>query len=380
MSFQFAVTLALLLGLGAMFLTLRALLRPSNLGFNTDGLVTLDVDFPGENTAPGSEVLARIEAAVTRLPGVQSVAVAGHAPLTGGSLIGNVEFSVGGRAGTAPGTVIQVVGPRYFRTLRTPIIQGRPFEPTDGTRSAAVAIVSATFARRFFPGRNSLSARVRLDTPPPGWARVVGVAEDVRESAPETTPQPEVYFATSQMSFSAEPALLARTSFSADVMLPEIERAVKVAAPTYFYGAQSVEAAVRKATATRRFTLRALGAFGLIALVVAAAGLYSIIGYLANQSLRAYAVRMALGSTPGGVLALVMKRAAAIAGAGIALGLVGAWGIGHILHSLLYGVAPTDPAILAAAAGVLALAWFLAAYPPARAAAKIDPARLLRGE
>lgn len=387
--FQFAGTLALLSGIGAMFLTLRVLLRPANVGFDPNGLISVNLSIrPTVASEAGaaaaaktlSEALPRIEAAARSLPGVRSVAVAGSAPLTGFSLTGNVRYSAAGKVGTTGGVRLQPVSIGYFRTLGVPLIRGRPFESTDRAGSAPVAIVNKTFMSRFLAGADPLSARVR-EYGRSTWAKVVGVAGDVRQSVPESAPKPEVYYVASQAPLSGEFAILARTSLPAETMLPELRAVVEKAAPAAnINSAQSMQAELRKATATRRFTLWSLGAFGLIALLVAATGLYSIVAFFANQSLRAYAVRMALGSTPGGVLALVMKRAGLIAGTGIAVGVLGAWTIGHVLHSLLYGVAPTDPAILVVAAGVLGLVSFLAAYPTARAAARIDSARLLREE
>lgn len=382
---QFAVSFSLLAGVGAMFLTLRGLLRPASLGFNPRGLVSAFVRFPPafyERPSAARQFLAPVEAAVKALPGVRSVAAAEYPPLTGGFPFRH-DFRLldAGQTRSLVNVSVQVVSPGYFRTLGVPLIRGRLFETTDGAGSAPVAILNHSFVERYLRGRNPLAARLAIDTSPKTWNAVVGVVGDVRDGAITSAPRPEVYLVAGQSEFQGMSWILVRSALPPEALTPEILAAVRKADPaTGVYMVQSMKSAIREATATRRVTLWAMAAFGFIALLVASSGLYSIVGYLSNLSLHDYAVRIAMGSTPGGVFANVMKRAAGIAGIGLALGLPSAWVMSYILRSLVYGIAPTSPSVLAATAGVLALVSLLAAYPPARAAARIDPARLLKEE
>jgi hypothetical protein len=269
--------------------------------------------------------------------------------------------------------------------MRVPMLAGRTFGPEDVARPTLEAVVSRAFAERYWKGGSALGKRLR---PSIGgaWYTVVGVAGDVHMASLDTPAEQFVYFPMVTPGDSAEPSVVPRVVAVAlrttgDPMrlaaaLRAIVKRVDPAVPTY---AERPMAALLGAAAARTwFVLLMLAVASLIALVIGAVGLYGVLAYGVTLRRREIGVRIALGAAASDVSRMIARRGLALAGAGVAAGLVGALVTMRLMRGLLYGVSPTDPAALAATCAVLLAVALLASWLPARRAAAVDPIEALR--
>jgi putative ABC transport system permease protein len=218
----------------------------------------------------------------------------------------------------------------------------------------------------------------------PQWVTVVGVVGDLRYEAPAKTPLAEMYYPYSQQSFGGPlvaPLVAVKVTSDAARFGPALRAAVRgLDAGVTVSQERTMERIVAQALATERLSTSVLGAFALIALVLAAAGIYGVMAFTVARRTREIGVRMALGAEPRAVLSMVLRGALALALAGVGLGLAGAAALTRVMASLLYGVSATDPAIFAAVVALVLAVSALAAYVPARRAARVDPMVALRYE
>ncbi len=278
-----------------------------------------------------------------------------------------------------PGVGWQVVMPGYFKTMGIPLLRGRDFTEEDFQRAQHSTIVNETLARTIFAGEDPIGKRVQFGTPQTkDWHEIIGVVGDVRHLDLETQPQPRAYDLLGQsggrsmfvvVRTSGEPAQLAAAARSQ-------ARAIDREAPVYEMTTLAEMAA--RATAPRRFSLLLLGGFALVALLLAAIGVYGVLSYSVSRQTREIGVRLSLGAQAGDVLRLVLKQGMALVLAGVSLGLAGSLALMGLLRNLLFGVSANDPATFAAAALLLTAVAFLACYLPARRATKVDPMVALR--
>ena len=356
------------------------------IGFDPRGVLTLRVPLPqAEYPGPArrvfyEELFTRIRA----LPGVEAVGSSQGLPFgpTGGST-DRARIGVVGRAvaaGEDRSSLRLEVSPDYFRAMGTVVRSGRAFTAADSAPGLRVAVVNEVFGRRYFPGESAIGRPITFDDDPPGTPAItiVGIAGNMRQDRPPQPVEPIVY-----MPFSASSqSLIVRTSAADPMTLaPAVRGVVREMNPRLpVYLVQSLEHVVLGALWRQRLQGRVLGIFAIVALVLAVAGVYSVTSYTVAQETRQLGVRMALGATRGQVVGLVLKRAASLAGIGIAAGSAAAVGVSYVIASLLYGVPPVDPATFVGAAATLGIASMLAAVGPALRAARIDPLRAMRAE
>ena len=378
---QLALAMVLLAGSGLLLRSLDRLLDVP-LGVDPARVLTLRLDAGPVAPAAADGAYARALAGVAALPGVTGAALGDCPPLDGGC--NGTVLARRDRPPVAPGAEPEVgvhaVSPGWFGVLGVPLRRGRLLADGDRAGARRVVLVSETAARTLWPGEDPVGrpVSVGLDGFWTDTATVVGVVGDVRYGRVDVGPTADVYVALAQ----APPPRLhvfARTAGPPTALAAGARRAVRDAAPTLVVDdVRALEARVGDALAPARFGAVLLAGFAAVALALSALGTYGVVAFETARRTREVAVRVALGATRGAVVRLVMRRGLATAGAGAAVGLLAALGATSALRALLYGVAPADPATLAGAAAVLAVAALAATWLPARRAARTAPADALR--
>jgi putative ABC transport system permease protein len=387
---------AVLLVCGGLMLRTLASLRSVDPGFDPSHVLTADLHLPllgAADVAGRRAALSRLVGRVEALPGVTSASLVLFPPMSGQSDTGNVR--VEGAPAPAPGreNVVgqRMVAPRYFATLGIPIVEGRDFTAADDERAPGVAIVNLVMARRFWPGQDPIGRRIAFDVVEgkPTWLPVVGVVGDVRELGPDEEPPPEVYVPYLQVAPEViaffgpkEPlSLVVRAAVAPLSLVDSVRRAVREATPDLpVTGIRPLNALVSDAVADRRVEFFVLGAFGGLALALAALGVGGVVAFAVARRSREMSVRAALGATPLALVAGTLKETLSPVGLGLAAGLAAALGASRLLSGLLYGVSPADPSTYAAVGVLLAGVAGLAAWLPARRVARVDPVVAMRAE
>src|ERR1041384_6772530 len=276
----------------------------------------------------------------------------------------------------------RTVVPGYFHLMAIPVLAGRDFTERDDSSAAPVTIVSATTARRFWPGENPVGARIRLGDVVRGpLVEVVGVVGDVRYGSLESPePRPMLYFPLRYTGQRVMTVLL-RTAGEPAALTAAVRRELLALDPVQPVSAvRTLDEVVSTTMSPRRFNVVVLGVFAGTALLLAGIGLYGVMAYAVTQRTREIGVRLALGAEGRGVVAMVLRDSFRLVAAGVALGLAGALVLDRALASLLFQVGPHDPPSLLAASVALVLVALLGSYLPARRAARVDPLTALRAE
>lgn len=393
---EIALALVLVAGAGLLIRSFWRLQRVE-LGFNPRNLAGVDITPPSpryDDPRQAAALYARLADAVRPIAGVENVALANFTPLGGGGVPTRVEVDgkpTYGEWGDR-GASFRTISPGYFRTMGIPFLEGRAFAEADLSETGAVAIVSKAFARLYWPDESPIgqavtvfkSAQGRADFGEPIHAIVVGVVGDVRNDRLDTTPSPKIY-----LPYTANPwthmALIVRTRGDPVPMIPALEHAVLAVEPALPIagegaGFSTMDRLLSSSMGARRFNTSLLAVFALVALVLAAIGIYGLMAYAVTQRAQEMGIRMALGARPRDVLSLVVREGMTLAGLGIVLGMGGALAATRLLASLLYGVTPSDPLTFVSVAVLLAAVALLACWLPGRRAARVDPIVVLRAE
>jgi Acidobacterial duplicated orphan permease len=316
------------------------------------------------------------------LPSVSSV--------TASSSVPSLSFSIEGRdLARTPFAAGALVFSDYFKTMRIPIRAGQAFTGRETMESPRIAIISQTLARQLFADSDPIGKRIKWGSPtsPAPWCTIIGVAGDVRDGALDAPIQPQIYFPALQSDstvvsrFLRSAQYVVRSSGDPTSLFGAIRGAVRVADPELpIVGPRTAIDGIAKSLAGREFNTVLLGSFALLALVLAAVGIYGLMAYAVVQRTREIGVRLAIGATPLDVLRLVVGQATRVALAGVVIGVAGALLLTRIMGSLLFDVSPLDPLTFAASALTLFAIAALASFLPARRAANIDPQLAIRAE
>jgi putative ABC transport system permease protein len=379
---EMALALMLLTGSGLLLQTFLKL-QTSDLGF--DPSQTL-VGFVNPPRAGGYDTMAKHRAFYDQvieragaLPGVRRAALASVLPLSGDS---DTSFQIEGRAAPAtpsqtPVTWYRLISAGYFDVMGMRVVRGRSIGEHEASPSV---VVNETFARRYFAGEDPLGRRIRFGGEDRPWFTIVGIAADVKTRGAREATQVETFVPYWQLTepgmnvilkAAGDPALLSAPLRRA---VADIDRTVPVA------GITTLETMVRESIEQPRFFAMLSGAFAILALTLAAVGLYGVLAYTMTQRTTEIGVRMALGATAPKVFRLVVGEGLRLTAAGLALGIAGSLGVGRLLTTLLFGVGPADPRIFAGTAAVLVAVAGLACVIPARRATRVDPMLALRAE
>jgi predicted permease len=390
---EVALSLVLLVGAGLFLRSFWQLLqvRP---GFNPHQVVTAQIwmGIPNDpNADPYRTIpkraafLREILRRVSALPGVEQASIGGGGSLPMARARNNFPFTIEGRPAEserAPVAEFAGVSTGYFSTLQIPHLSGRSFTDSDDDKALPIALVDQTMARRFWPGENPIGMRVKAgpiqSTNP--WLTIVGVVGDVKSDSLETPGAPHIYRPIFQNP-PYNPVVYLRTTGDAGSYGESIRREVLAIDPrTPTYAARSMEEVVSRSMAERRFALDILGFFGLVALILAAIGIYGVMTYTFSQRTQEIGIRMALGAQRGDILYMAIGEGMLLVGVGLGSGILGALILTRYLRTMLFAITPTDPVTFASIAVLLSSVALLACFVPARRATRVDPLVALRNE
>jgi putative ABC transport system permease protein len=388
---QLALALVLLMGTGLM---LRALwkLQDVDAGFNPASVTSMFVALTVTEPVDGVRAFwSRLDERLQTVPGISSAALTTALPpaYPPGQMDTQIEGFVPSNA--APEQIVDhynVVTAGYFKTLQLRTLEGRVFEARDDSQAPRVAVINHAMARMFWPNHSPIGRRIK-PARAADWFTIVGVVADAKNDGLERPAGTELFLSHLQIPERVDFMRTAFIIFRADSAKPgaaalplnAIRRAVSAIDPALpISRVLPMEEVLSAAQSRPRLLTMLLTLFAVVALLLAAVGIYGVIAYSVAQRTRELGLRIALGAQPGDVLRLVLKRGVMLTVCGIALGLVGAWGLTRFLSGLLYGVTATDPLTFVAVTLLLGAIAVLASYLPARAATKADPMIALRTE
>lgn len=379
---QIALAIVLVVGAGLLVQTLSRL-QSLNLGYSPKNVSFVWVNLTGPKYRERQAITQFWETVLARLrrePGMESVALAGTLPLTGGS---GASLAIEGRPNTAPLPDIRysVFSDGLLATVGVPLVAGRDFNESDTREGARVALINESLAKKFWPGQNPIGAHIRLGPDPTEpWSEVVGVVGDYRQEELDAPVPPLAINAYRQDTWggllitvkSTEPAKTLQSVI--ETAVHDLDPAIAVGAPT------PLGAMISGAVGQRRFAMSVLAAFGAVALVLAIVGVYGVIAYSVTARRQEFGVRIALGAFPRQLVMSVLAYGARLAAIGLVFGVVAAVFLTRFLSSLLFEVRPLDVGTFAGAALALVVATLAACWLPARRAARVDPVIAMRVE
>jgi predicted permease len=380
------VTLSLLLLIGAgLFIRSLKNLKDLDPGFRTSNLLEFAVD-PSRNGYPPERSLdfyRQLREQLDAIPGVESSALAVIPVLSGDEWDNSVAIEGFSHKPTeTPDPHMQFISPDFFKTMNIPILAGRDFRMTDG-RGAKVCIVNEKFAKRYFKDGNAVGRHIGMGGNPGTKLdiEIVGVARDTKYESMRDEIPVEVYQPYHQVEFVIGMFAYVRTARQPEQAFTSIRRVVNNLDPNLPVSfMKTLEKQQEESLITERLVASLSSAFGILATLLAAIGLYGVMAYLVAQKTREIGIRMALGAASGHVVWLVMREVLVLATVGIAIGLPSAWVLTRFAKSQLYGIQPNDALTIAAATAGIALVALLSGYIPARRATMVDPMRALRWE
>jgi len=370
-------------------LLMRSLLRMTsvNPGFNTAHILKAEISLPryrypmpGQWVTFSNEFLERIQAQ----PAMQDSAIAVPLPLADNFV--NLPFSIADHAPLPPGTPSTAhyvsVGPGYFQVMGIPLVRGRSFNRDDSGSSHPVAIISDRFGRSYFRDEDPIGKRLVFGFPPDSnvTREIVGVVGDVRDAALTQEPAPMMYVPFSQAPFWGAVLVIKSTSPTPALVgaIREVVRSLDSDLP--ITGIVSMPEALDASVAQPKFRTWLLGGFGVVALLLAAVGVFGVVSYSVASRTREFGVRAALGASHGSIGSMILKQGLLLGGIGLSLGLAAALGFARLLRSELYDVSAYDPTTLFVSIVVLLAVAVAACYIPARRAMTVDPIIALRCE
>jgi len=383
---QFALSLVLLIGAGLLLKSFQRL-GAVDLGFNPENTLTMVATLPQARYDNQEKALRFYESAMERLrnsPGINAVGLTDNLPFADG---GNVDGII--VEGQAPPEGVQVsqaeqaevvsVAPGTFAALGIPLLQGRDFQTSDHIKSPLVAIIDEPLARRYWPAGDAIGRRIQT-TGNRQWLTIVGIVSGVKHTSLMEEKRPHIYFALGQYpapraSFVVRtdgPPLSATGTFRAAI------REIDPEMPLYLV--RPMTEIIGQTLSTQRLMNFLLTAFAIIALTLAAVGIYSTMSVYVGSRTKEFGIRLALGAQPGALRRAVMRQGLWLTGVGVVVGIAGALALTRTIKSLLFEVSVTDPVVFTAIPVLLVMVSLLACYTPARRATKVDPLVALRDE
>jgi predicted permease len=392
-----ALTLVLLAGAGLLLRTIRDLSRV-NPGFDAQQLITFEtgISHPLTRTAAGTRAAyQQLIDRIRRIPGVEAADFTDTIPLAGQS--GTMPFWIGSQRPislqAAPRLVGFLTGPDYFETMGIPLLQGRLFNMEDTINSPCVVVIDRDFARMYFQNSSPIGQTLTFgfaSTPPCQIVGVVGHVKDRGLGDSDAAVRNQVYFPMYQdpdqwvADNYRSLKVVVRTKLDAESLIPAVEKVVSEAGSSQpVYDVRTMSQVVSDSMSTQRFPMLLLGSFAALALLLTAIGVYGVISYSIAQRVHEIGIRLALGAKRGDVFRIIIGQALRLTFVGIAIGVVAALILTHLLLSfsnLLYGIPADDPVTLGGVSFLFVTVAVLACYIPARRATRVDPAVALRHE
>lgn len=385
---QIALSLVLLAGAG---LLLRSLwkLESVQLGMDTRSILTAQINLPEYRYPKAEQQLAffrELELRVRRLPGITELGLSDTLPPSGGmqaTFLSAIEIAGVPKMATGTGGMIgyRYITPSYFSALGIPIVRGRAFREEELSGTDQPVILSEALAKRLLPDEDPIGKAFRFARRET-WRTIVGVAKDVKNDGLTSAGGPEFYIPWKQESegYYRRANLILRTPVNGQTVARWVRSEVAAVDSTVPVTIEAMSQRVGKLAQRPRFNAVLLSLFAAMGVLLAAIGIYGVVGFLVAQQTREIGVRIALGATPKGILSMILWNVARWAIGGAALGLLGAWLGSRLLESLLFEVRAHDPVLLGLALAVLLAVAFVAAWLPARRAMRVDPMVALRYE
>jgi len=395
---EMALAVILLAGAALMIRTFVGL-RSVQPGFDPHSVVTMRTSLTGgkyDSTAKVAAMIKQVKDRVGALPGVQTTAATVMLPIEGGI---DFPFSIEGKPPAKGGIYngdeqYRFVSPDYFKAFRIPLLRGRDFDERDGPKTDRVIIINEAFAKQYWQKEDPLGARLTIGKGlgpdfEDGTRQVVGIVGNVRETGLSDSDQPVMYVPQAQindpltkLANNVIPLSWAiRTAMDPSTLVPAIQHEFLAVDPQLpVSSVRTMDQVISESTARQNFNMLLLTLFAVLALTLAAIGIYGLISYTVEQRMQEFGIRLALGAGARDVVAMIMRQGMLLATIGLALGLAAAYGLTRLLASLLFGVKTTDPITYAVVAAVLLIVSLLACYIPARRATRIDPLIALRYE
>jgi putative ABC transport system permease protein len=362
-------------------------LRGVDPGFDTANLLVVDLAVPASRYDPAATVAfyRQLVDGMGTLTGVRQAALASDVPPVSGGH--NWDLIIDGRPKgeeeTSPSPNVRMVSREYFATMNIPVAAGRPFGGEDHASSAPVALINETTAAEVWPGASPVGQRVRFSTDEP-WVTIIGVTRDVRSTGPAQPAPSELYLLHEQMPAITGGAtramyLVARTAVEPLQLAAAARSLVREMDPQLaITGILSMDELMARSVARQRFTMTLLSAFGIVALALAAIGIYGIMAYGVKRRTREIGIRMALGAQQREVQALIVRQGMLLALAGLAAGVVASLLLRGFMSRLLFGISATDPVTYIGIVALLSAVALAATWIPARRATLTDPSAALR--
>jgi putative ABC transport system permease protein len=377
---QVALSLLLLVGAGLLLRSFVELLRVKP-GFDSTNVLTMDLNLPTVKYSTRQKQIAFFDELLRRvspLPGVRNAAISAALPLSSIRMSpvlaeGQPNVPLAGR----PIVDVEAVSPKWFETLRVPLLAGRDFTAADDATAPKVVIVNQTFARRFWPDQNPVGKHIIIGRGP-GPSEVIAVAADIRNRGIDQSTQAQLYLAFPQLPWG-NMNLLLRTSMPPLSVTSVVRAQIAAMDPEQpITKVQTLEAIMDTSRAQPRFTALLVGIFSLTALALAVIGIYGVLSYSVAQRTQEFGIRLALGAERADIQHLVLRQALTLAIAGIAIGIVAALMLTRLAGSMLYKTGARDPVTFVLAPLIFLAVALLASSLPARRATKVDPMEALR--
>jgi len=384
---EIVLALVLLASAGLLVETLLRLQRVP-AGFDPTNVVTARVALPESRYAKPRQVADFYDKLVTRLssvPGVSSAAAAWWVPLSGSEIAFTFDIQEHpAPPGNQPVAQVNTITPDYFKALSTPVQRGRPFTERDDRNSSAVAIVSETFAKQFFPGEDPIGKRIivnGVDEPgKPPVREIVGMVGDLHLISLRQTPKPQIYLPHKQFAIETM-SIFVRTKIDPQSLTNSLRQTVvEIDKDVPVYRTRTLADYMSGSIAQPRLNAMLVTLFAIIALLLAAAGIFGVMSYSVTQRTQEIGIRLALGAQRYDVLRLIIVQGMRFVGAGLLLGLIGVFASTRLLQSLLFGIGATDLPTLLGVAAILSGVALIACLLPALRASRVDPVIALRAQ
>jgi predicted permease len=381
--FQIALSTLLVIGAGLFLRTVEGLSHV-DAGFRADHLLLAGIEVPERRYPEGKDVKLheRLEQAIAGVPGVEAVSPMEVAYFTGAWINYSLTTEEDAANKANPDNeLINMVGDRFFPTMGIPIVAGRGFGPQDTATSPKVAVINQRLARKRFPHGNPVGKRFTLNSEKPDWIQVVGISADTRYASLRDNPAPQFFIPYVQRPVVGGMTYAIRTGLPAASIVPALGRAVAhIDRDLSVADVRTEQQEIDESFVTERALAALTAGFGLLALALSCVGIYGIMAYSVSNRRNEIGIRLALGAQPCQVRGMILRESTWLAAAGIVVGAGAALGLTHLIKSMLYGVAPYDPATVVGGVLILLAVALAASWFPARRAAGVQPMEALRHE
>jgi len=360
-------------------------LRSINPGFRPDHLLAADTNFERHGNASLIPKYRELIERARAIPGVEAAATTRSLPVESGAPDGHF-FIEDRRAETGNADAnYSVISPGFLKAFHIPLLRGRDFTDQDTESSQPVAIVSSEMAHVYFPNRDPLGQRIWFDSfsPEKHWLTIVGLAGDVREDGLTSPVFPQAYTCYTQQQSTGilnGGTLVVRTALQPTSVATAVRALIRSVNPEAAPRTRTMDSVLAGSLSKQRFQMEILGGFAVLALLLAAVGLYGVLSHMVTANRSQIGIRLALGAPRALIFRMVAGRALKLAGIGVLAGALGCVGLRHVLAAALYGIGPNDAATLIGAIAVLLAAALAAAWIPARRATRVDAMAALREE